>query len=165
MDGSTIGLAKVLVPKAPLLFKTALFNSLSLSENSKKQDVRTETTVAIIRSLLTGHTSISKLQKGSQRDPGVKGPMWISTATIPASQDEPGPVEALQTAIKELGDSTETYTSPEVAELQGEWTGYRRDAKGNTLPPPISELAKYNEMMEEVESDLTVLYFHGGAMM
>lgn len=165
MDFGPYTVLKFLVPNTPLILKTAIFNTLSLSPNSAKQDARTEITVALLRSLLNQRMPWGKVQRGSIRDPGVKGPMWISKYTIPKPDNQDGPLDVLVWAIKELGDGRETYTLPEVADVEGEWTGYRSGVHRKAPLPDISEQEKYENMMGEVQSKLTILYFHGGAFM
>ena len=161
MDVSPLALAKILLPKTPLLLKTALFNSLSLSENASKQDTRTEVTVALIRSMMNRRVTLSKAQGFGLKDPGVKGKMWISKLTLAKPGD--GPREALVQAIEELGDGQETYTLPGTADVEGEWTGYRNGVDKNAPQPEVSEKEKYDNLMGEVKSDVAILYFHGGA--
>jgi acetyl esterase/lipase len=163
MDLSPISLAKILLPKTPMILKTALFNTLSLSENASKQDLRTEVVVAIIRSMLNRRVSLGQAQRFGLKDPGIKGRKWIAKLTLLAPGDAPGPREALVRAIGELGDGLETYTLPEIVDVEGEWTGYRGGVDENAPELEISEREKYERMMSEVKSRVTVLYFHGGA--
>jgi acetyl esterase/lipase len=163
MDLTPTSLAKILLPKTPMILRIALLNTLSLSENSSKQDLRTEITVAIIRSMISRRGPLGRAQRFGLKDPGVKGQMWIAKLTLPAPEDVEGPREALVRAIRELGDGAETYTLPENRSVEGEWTGYRSGVDKNTPQPEISEKEQYARMMSEVKSKVTVLYFHGGA--
>ena len=165
MDLSPLDLAKILLPKTPRLLKTALLNTLSLSPNASKQDLRTELTVSLIRELIANPSPIGKMQQGSLKDPGIKGKMWISKVTLPKPEDKEGftPRDAVELAIKELGDGSETYTLPEMAAVEAEWTGYRTGVDSKAPRPNISEEEQYKKLMSEVKSDLTILYFHGGA--
>ena len=122
----------------------------------------TEIAVAVLRSIMDVKKPLGQLQRYGLRDPGIKGRMWISTATMPAT----GAVEvrdALIHAITELGDGTEDYTPPELEDVEGEWTGYRAGVDKNELRPGLSEDKHYTRLMQEVKSDVTILYFHGGA--
>jgi hypothetical protein len=165
MDLSPLDLAKILLPKTPLLLKTALWNALSLSPNAGKQDLRTELTVSLLRELIANPAPIGKLQQGSLKDPGIKGKMWISKVTLPKPEDKEGltPRDAIDLVIKELGNGSETYTLPEMAAVEAEWTGYRSGVDSNAARPDISEEEQYEKLMSEVKSDVTILYFHGGA--
>jgi hypothetical protein len=157
-------LAKVLLPKVPLIFKTAALHSLSLSNTSSKWDLKTELFVNIIRSFLENPKPepLSKSQKVSIRDPGVKGNLWVSryTIPIPAEQDLR---QALFKAIDETKEGNEVYTQPDYAPIYVEWTGYRKDAKPDAPELNISETEKYENLMKEVISEVVFLYFHGGA--
>ncbi|KAJ9667984.1 hypothetical protein H2201_001789 [Coniosporium apollinis] len=163
MDGSPSTIAKFLVPKIPFIFKTVLFHSLWLSSTSTKWDLRTELTIKIIREMLNGQPwSISKQQKGTLKDPGVKGRMWISRVTMPAPPED-DLRQALFKAIDDMKEGDETYTRPTLEPVEAEWTGYRANVAKDAPEPSISEEEKYQNLMKEVTSDVTILYFHGGA--
>ena len=93
--------------------------------------------------------------------------MCISKVTLPKPEDSEGlvPRDALDMAIKELGEGSETYTLPETVAVEAEWTGYRSGVDGRAPRPDLSEAEHYESLMSEVKSDVTVLYFHGGAHM
>jgi acetyl esterase/lipase len=164
MDFSNPGaLAKMLVPKMPFLFKTAAFHTLSLSDTSKKWDLKTEITVKLIRSILSGKPEpVSKAQKVSLRDPGVQPHMQISKITIPLPGED-DIRQALFKCIDELKKGSETYTKPELVPIEAEWTSFRANAAAMTPEPSISEAEKYENLMKEVKNDITILYVHGGA--
>lgn len=165
MDIKPGALAKLLLPKLPYIGKTALGHALHLTETSGKWDLRTELTVKIIRVLTGGPPqTISRMQKLSMRDPGVKGKMWVSRVEFPIPEEVEGGVrDVTLRSIKELGDGSEKYWEPSLEPLEAEWTGYRKDAKSDEAEPSIAESAKYDNLMKEVTSDVVVLYFHGGA--
>jgi acetyl esterase/lipase len=155
-------LAKLLVPKLPMLLKTAAFHTLYLSDTSSKWDLKTEITVKLIRSILSGAPEpISKAQKISIRDPGLQSHMRVSKITMPPPKED-DIRQALFKSIDELKNDRETYTKPELVPVEAEWTGYRANAT-TTPEPAISETEKYESLMKEVKNDITVLYFHGGA--
>lgn len=162
MDFSPTAVVKLLLPKTPLILKTAVLNTLSLSKNSSKQDTITEVGVTILRQFLLAKKPLGSVQRVGLKDPGIKGPMWISKAAI--STDGAEEVrDALVKAIKELGDGTETYRLPDLKDVEGEWTGYRKGVDKHAPELDISEQEKYDRLMLDVESPVTILYFHGGA--
>ncbi|GAB7351409.1 hypothetical protein MBLNU459_g2082t1 [Dothideomycetes sp. NU459] len=165
MDSST-GMLKFFVPRIPSMIKTAVAHSLWMSPTSSKWDLRTEMTVYVLRAIMNGDTptTIGKVQAQTLKDPGIKGKMWIAKATIPAPQDESLTTATFQ-AIKEMGDGTESYTEPSLAEVDVEWTGFRPNAGSEETLPDITEAEKYKRLMGESTrtSKTTVLYFHGGA--
>jgi hypothetical protein len=167
MDLSPVTLAKILLPRTPLFLKTAVLNTLSLSPNASKQDLRTELTVSVLRELINRPNPIGKIQRGSLKDPGIKGRMWISKVTLPKPKDSDGftPRDAANMATKELGDGSETYTLPEMSAVEAEWTGYRSGVGGKAPRADLTEEEQYKHLMSEVKSDVTILYFHGGAHM
>lgn len=167
MDDSPLGLLKFFLPRVPGIAKAALAHSLWLSPTSSKWDFRTEMTVHILRSLMApGNVPrpIGETQKSTLKDPGVKGKTWIAKATIPVPQNE-SVREATFKAIADMGDGTETYTKPDLAPLNVEWTGFRSKAKPDELLPAGSEEFRYAQLMSEPTrtSKTTILYFHGGA--
>ncbi|KAI9832914.1 MAG: hypothetical protein M1819_003944 [Sarea resinae] len=169
MDTSPSGLFKALVPKVPYMVKTALWHSLSLSPTSRVWDLRTEMTIKILRAFVatTSHpSSISEQQRLSLKDPGVKGPIWISRVTIPVDEKGDEIRKLVFGAIDDLAEEEEMkdYPKPDLVPVEAEWTGYRSGVDAHE-PEPVgmAEEEKYKRLMDEVQSDVTVLYFHGGA--
>ncbi|MCJ1361112.1 hypothetical protein MMC16_000209, partial [Acarospora aff. strigata] len=141
MDTSNpTALARALLPKTPLMLKTALYHTLSLSSTSSKWDLRTELTVSILRSFLDGPnpSPLSKQQHLSLKDPGVKGPMWISKAVLQKPEGD-DVRDAVVKGIEGLREGGETYTLPELKPVEAEWTGYRPGVDANAPEPDLSE--------------------------
>ena len=163
----SLPLLKALMPKVPLMGKTALYHTLGLSESSKQVDLRTALIVNVIRSFVVDNPEpVSKVQHLSLRDPGVKGRIWISKVTLTATPSEDDDVrkavfEAIE-GLKEPGDAPGGYLEPELRPVEAEWTAYRAGAAKDEPLPDVSEGEKYEAMMREVSSPTTVLYFHGG---
>lgn len=158
-------LLKLAVPLIPLVFKTAAGHTLGYSETSSKWDLKQEVVINILRSFLDKSNpprSISQIQKGSIRDPGVKGRKWISRYTIPEADD--GVKTALYEAIDGLKDGTEDIFDVERVPVEVEWTGYRKGVPNKEPELEISEDQKYVNLMREVTSDVVILYLHGGAL-
>ncbi|KAF2431267.1 acetyl-hydrolase, partial [Tothia fuscella] len=155
--------AKLMLPKIPFIFKTAAFHTLSLSETSSKWDLKTELTVHLLRNILTGAPEpLSKTQKVSLRDPGVKANMWVSKVTMPKPEED-DIRQALFKSIDELKEGDEVYTQPELVSVEAEWQGFRDQAGKEGSDTSLSESEKYENMMKEVKSKATILYLHGGA--
>ncbi|KAJ5167964.1 uncharacterized protein N7482_003558 [Penicillium canariense] len=157
----TIGLLKALLVRIPLILKTLVLHGIQMSPVTGKQDIRTELTTSIIRSFMTFSAPVDKTQKNSMRDPGIKGPMWVSKVTLP--QPEIDVRDAVLRAIDDLRTGDETFDMPELAAVEAEWTGYRSGVGKKTPQPDLSEAEKYRELRKESPSDMTILYFHGGA--
>ena len=106
---------------------------------------------------------ISIRQQQSLKDPGVRGPMWVSRVSLPA----PGDNDLLQVivdAIEGIGNGTEKYVLPTISQnLQAQWTGYRSGVGHTAAEPLITEREKYRSLMQEVTSPTTILYVFGGA--
>lgn len=176
MDADRAKMLLTLVHKLPLIARVALLHLLHMSPSSKYVDLRTELTVAVLRSFLTSDKpmSISATQKLLNRDPGVKGRIWVAAYIAPVPP-EPSIRDALISAVEALrkptgGDQGGTppaplkdFHWPDLAPVEAEWTGYRAGATPNSRLPPITEADKYAEMMKEVKTPTTILYFHGGA--
>ncbi|KAJ5103669.1 hypothetical protein N7532_004198 [Penicillium argentinense] len=156
-----IGLLKALLVRIPLILKTLFLHEVHMSPVSGKQDLRTELTVAIIRSFMTFSHSITKMQQNSMRDPGIKGPMWVSKVVLP--QPEFDVRDAVLRAIEDLKMGDETFDIPAIGSVEAEWTGYRSGVGKSTAQPDLSEAEKYRELKKESSSDTTILFFHGGA--
>ncbi|CAG7992710.1 unnamed protein product [Penicillium olsonii] len=156
-----LALLKAFLVNVPLVLKTALLHGIQMSPVKGKQDLRTELTVAIIRSYLRTRAPLGKTQRDGIRDPGVKGPMWISKVTLPQPDNDVR--DAVLHAIESLKTGDETFEIPEAIPVEGEWTGHRAGAGKNTPEPELSEQEKYLKLREESPSDMTILYFHGGA--
>lgn len=166
MDSPQIGMIKAIIPKMPVMGKAALSHTFGLSEQSKYWDLRSAIMISVVRSFVMDSTPspVSRIQKLSIRDPGIKGRMWISKVTL-AKPEEDDIRQALFKAIeamKEPGEAAGGYKEPELLPVEGEWTGYRAGATDKSAELKIAEEQKYTEMMKEVTSPTTVLYFHGG---
>lgn len=158
-------LIKALVPKVPLLGRTAFCHVLGLSKTAKQWDLKTELTVNLIRSFMDTPQPISKAQRASLKAPAIKGKMWISKVTMPVPEEDSIRQALFQAieAMKRPGEAAGGYTEPELKAVEAEWTGYRAGATKDSPPPQISEAQKYEELMKEVTAPTTILYFHGGA--
>lgn len=156
---------KFLVLKTPFILKTALFHVLSLSPTASKWDLRTSLIVNIIREMLGNSppSTISKQQQDTLRDPGIKGKIWVSKVTMPAPTED-ALLDLLVDTIDALKQGNESYSRPALVPVEAEWTGYRADATDNAPELPISEAEKYDNLMKGVTNDITMLYFHGGAL-
>lgn len=168
MDTSDpVKLMKALLPRVPVLGKTALYHTMGLSETSKQWNLRTDLTVSLIRSFIvtSSPAPISKTQHISLRDPGIKGKIWVSKVTMPKPEEDSirqALFKAIE-ALKEPNAGPGGYMEPELLPVEAEWTGYRAGAKKTSPELPISEEQKYVELMKEATSPVTILYFHGGA--
>jgi acetyl esterase/lipase len=158
---------KLLLPKTPFIFKTALAHTLNFSETSSKWDLRTELTIKVLRDMLgpsNKMTPITKLQRLTTKDTGVKGKIWVSKVQLKTPEEDDAR-QLVFKAIQEMGDGMENWTKCDMHNVEGEWTGGRAGVS-DTEPEPadVSEQEKYAKMMGEVKSKVTLLYFHGGAM-
>lgn len=165
---SPTNLLKTLLPSAPHLLKTAVWHSLGLSHESSKWDIKITMLVSTIRALLSKSTSsVSRQQRISLHDPGVKGPVWIAPVTLPAGLDDEQDDlrQLLFRAIDEMKETPdEHYTKCDLLPVEAEWTGYRANV-GPDEPPPTDATPEqlYKSLCAEAASFKVILYFHGGA--
>lgn len=177
MDATPWGLIKTVVPQLPLIIKTLIFSVLKISPAAGLQETSVEVFTTTLRGILNHREPLLKTQKSSFGDPTVKGRKWIAKCVIPATAVSPearqtgsdGEIldvrQALARAISELGDGTETYQMPDVKDVEAEWTGSRAGVDKKTAQPDLPEHELYQRLMNDANrtSDLTILYFHGGA--
>jgi acetyl esterase/lipase len=172
MEASPSALAKLLLPRTPFILKTALWHTLSLSDTASTWDLRTELTVKIMRDMLgpNSRTSpVGKMQHLTTKDPGVKGKVWVSKVSFPVPPED-DLRQTLFKAISDLKDSNAecrdiSYEEPEAKGLEAEWHGYHPLAHPNDPEPPgLTSHQKYERLMDDTSSPITLLYFHGGAM-
>lgn len=173
MDTDSAKMILQVLPKLPLIARVALLHVLQMSPPSKYVDLRTELTVAVIRSFLSPSKpgTISGTQKLINVDPGIKGRIWVAKYTAPPPP-EPSMRDAVIRAVETMRRAEPDGSPPpplkdvtwaETGPVEAEWTGYRKAATTSSRLPPITEAEKYGELMKEVTSPLTVLYLHGGA--
>lgn len=173
MDADSLKMYMQILPKLPLVARVALLHVLQMSPPSKYVDLRTELTVAVIRSFLTPSkpTTISSTQKLLNKDSGVKGRIWVAKYTAP-SPKEASMRDVVVRAVEEMRQPSSNGSPPpplkgiewpQAVPVEAEWQGYRAGATTQSRLPPITEAEKYAEMMKEVKSPATILYFHGGA--
>jgi hypothetical protein len=166
-SSETLELFLTLLPRIPLIVRVAILHLLQLSEQSSYLDLRTELTVAVMRSVLAPakpHT-ISEAQKLINRDPGIKGRIWVSKVASPAPP-ETSVRDGLLEAIRGLQHEKTKYAAvrePDMLPVEAEWTGYRAGVGSDAKLPDVSEAERYRSMMAEVRKPTTILYLHGGA--
>ncbi|QSZ30169.1 hypothetical protein DSL72_004689 [Monilinia vaccinii-corymbosi] len=164
---SALSLAKLILPKMPMIGKTILSHSLGISPNSNHWDLKTELTVNVLRSLThaTPH-SISQTQASTLHDPGIKGKTWIAKVTLAAPAED----DARQQLFRAIEDMKEEgsprgggFDEPALRPVEAEWTGHRAGATKDSKRLCMPESQHYTEMMKEVSAPTTILYMHGGA--
>ncbi|KAI1805291.1 alpha/beta hydrolase fold-domain-containing protein [Daldinia bambusicola] len=167
--GGRMELLRTILPKLPMILKVIILHAIGGSETSRHRDLKSDVVIAVIRSLLdpSKPRPLAEVQAMTLKDPGVKGKLWVSTATS-EPPPERGIRDALLAAIDALNEpgkrgAEPSFRIPELVPVEAEWTGYRAAASGSSKPPEISEEQKYHEMMKECKNSSTILYFHGGA--
>jgi acetyl esterase/lipase len=168
MDATPSAMLKLLVPKVPFMLKTALWHTLGQSATSSKWDLRTELTINMMRDMIGPNSEpspISKMQHITTKDSGIKGNIWVSKVKLDVPEED-DVRQLMFKAIEDMGTGEEEWTKPDSRPLEAEWNGYRANAPDPKAPQPTDrdEKQEYANMMKEVTSKVTLLYFHGGAM-
>ncbi|KAK8084986.1 hypothetical protein PG997_006257 [Apiospora hydei] len=163
-----LALLWAVLPKIPSVIRVVLLHVLKMSEPSRYLDLRENVIVSFLRSLLDQPKPqpISKTQRMTLRDPGIKGRIWVSKVS-----SQVPPEESIRDVLLAAIDSSKGQfvaadgicRVPDIVPVEAEWTGYRAHASPSSELPAIPEQQKYAEMMKECSSDVTILYFHGGA--
>ncbi|KAJ5742238.1 hypothetical protein N7533_011647 [Penicillium manginii] len=107
-------------------------------------------------------TAISVQQKASCRNDPIKGPLWVSKFTLPIPTDDTSRGLLLQ-LVDEANEHQVRYDRPASVSLDFEWVAYRRNVQKDTPEPAIGEKEKYDRVMAETTSPLTILYLYGGS--
>lgn len=166
MDASSLSMVKALGPKVPLMLRTSAMHTIGMSTGAKVWDLRTELLITVLRSFIDGSshpTSISKQQHLSSKAPPVPGYLWISRTRTEAPPEDDMRQMLLKT-IETLKEGNEHYTEPSSIAVEAEWQGQRKNSDAKATEPTISEAEKYQRLLKESESDIVILYFHGGAL-
>ncbi|KAM3460203.1 hypothetical protein MY5147_002678 [Beauveria neobassiana] len=160
---STLGL---ILSKIPLLLKTIVFYLASLSPTARKWDLGTEVAVTMLRDFL-GNAPPSTVSAQQalfmRRDTGARGRIWVARATLPAPPED-DVWRQLRDAIAALGTAAAAYEAPPLQDVSGEWVGVRHGvSRWAAEPARVSERDKFARLTAEAQTDVTVLYIHGGA--
>ena len=105
---------------------------------------------------------LSNWQESSTLDPEAKGPIWVSRVTLPPPQEDDVRQAFFQTIDRLSANSETTYTKPAAVPVDGEWVGHRRNVDAQAPEPNLTEREKYDGLMRDVSSAVTMLYVHGG---
>ena len=129
----------------------------------KKWDAKTEKKILAMRTFFAQNPlpSLSVWQLQSTRERSIVGPIWIRRVTFPAPE---GAIrEVLFSSIRTLsGDGLETFAMPSLMPVKAEWTGYRKNACATSPEPEVPESREYQNLVNDVSSNITILYVHGG---
>ncbi|PHH82941.1 hypothetical protein CDD82_4264 [Ophiocordyceps australis] len=171
-QSSKLKMARMLLPKLPLILRVTVAHMLNLSEAAPYLDLRSHVIVSVMRAFLQPNPSrpptISSAQRWSLQDHGIPEKSWISTY-VSLPPPETGAKDAVESAIYSLCESRPgdgvgaKLHMPEYGLVEGEWTGYRM---GNIDPAALSKMsekAKYDALTKESSQPTTTIYFHGGA--
>ena len=108
-------------------------------------------------------TTISSQQAATSKDRGVKGSAWCSKVELLPPKDTDVRAQFLE-AIAGLSHGDEAFTLPSFGPIGGEWVG-RRSSGGakSSAEPALSEQQKFQGLVQDCTSSITIFYVHGGA--
>ena len=134
--------------------------------HSTEVTLKVQQAVAAIRANWYPRTQppLSERQALSRRDFPFKGPLWICRTEFAISDDDELRGIFLE-AIGRIGNkgARTKYQLYGGESVKVEWNGYRQDSDAGKLPHKgASEREKYNLLMNDTTSDVTILYVHGG---
>ncbi|KIM93895.1 hypothetical protein OIDMADRAFT_70755, partial [Oidiodendron maius Zn] len=147
------------------ILRPLLAHLLHASPTSSKCDLKTVFIVSIFRALFNDSTPISMLesQSNSILSPEIKGPIWVVRDEFPAPLEQ-DVKKVLYRAIEGLSDGTDSQNigDVDILPVSGEWVGHRTGVGKDELEPMVAEAHKYDCLMREVKSRVTILFLHGG---
>lgn len=110
------------------------------------------------------YAPVSMQQAVTALDKPAKGHAWASRDVFPApsDDDDDAVIRVVLDAIVDLGSGAEDFTAPSSAAVKVQWSGYKNQAQEKEKEPEISEREKYELLMKDTTSKVTMLYAHGG---
>ena len=109
---------------------------------------------------------INTLQLASAKDPPARRGIWISRGHFPA-QNENALRNALFSVCQRLQEPCRALQSPHSLSCESvkvEFIGCRPPNKSNNVELKAPEQEKLKLLEQECESDMTILYLHGGGL-
>ena len=108
---------------------------------------------------------LSKWHLDASRDAPARGGIWISRMSFPAPP-EADLRDSLYRVCEWLKSAVHTIPPPDEVPLKDvgvEFVGRRLGVETNAPEPSIPEHEKLKALEGECESDMTILYVHGGS--
>lgn len=109
---------------------------------------------------------LAKNQRKTSRDAPARGGVWISRSSFPAPP-ETTLRDALYTVCERLKAPHQTIiaaTEVPLLDVALEFVGNRAGVPSDAAEPDIPEPSKLKLLESECESDMTILYMHGGGL-
>ena len=109
---------------------------------------------------------LAQKQRGTARDAPPRGSVWISRTSFRAPL-ESDLRDALWMASERLRTENQATTKqgyPPLKDVGVELISPRHGADATAAEPSIPETQKVKTLQESCESDVTILYMHGGGM-
>lgn len=109
---------------------------------------------------------ISRMQRESSGDAPARGSVWISRMTFSAPTDT-SLRDALYRICERLKDDGQSFAlAPDLPleDVGMEFIGSRSGVDGKATEPDISEQEKLKSLERECQSNMTILYIHGGGL-
>ena len=107
------------------------------------------------------YVPLSVQQQSTTKDTPAKGPLWVSRVKLPPPAK--GSIcDKILGAIRHYAEEAETYIHPTLTVVEGEWVGLRKHVGKQEPEPQISEKEKFDRLLGDTSSKVTIFYIHGG---
>lgn len=107
---------------------------------------------------------ISMQQMATSQDMPARGNVWAARTTVTVTAKDTV-ATLFQRAINGLANGPDQKVEVGdcvVEDVKAQWSGWRADVSRDEEEPEVEEGEKYERLMGEVTSDLTMLHAHGG---
>jgi hypothetical protein len=143
----------------PAVVRAMILHLLKLSPTSSVWGFKTAFLLSFVRAALEDPSpgSLLDAQQASLRQPDTNSTIHLLClqVAVPLSNNI---MDVVFHAIQRLGNGTETFPEFEVQSVSAEWVACRKSA----VDPDGSQTSKYSALMQDVQNNTTILYFHGG---
>jgi hypothetical protein len=114
----------------------------------------------------TAYIPLPERQRMSLEEPPMKASIWVSrTSFIAPKDEEDGIRHLLSQAITTLGSQEASITVPAACDIDVQWTGFKPSTDAGDLGPALcSEKVKYDSLMKDTRTSMTVFFIYGGAL-
>ena len=102
---------------------------------------------------------ISTQQRESRKEANPSEPCWVSGVELPLPEKQ-NLRHALFGVIEALGQGHESFDPVDAVAVRAEWVGHCKAPEALLVASSGAE--KYNGLMEDTSSEVTLIWVHGG---
>lgn len=103
---------------------------------------------------------ISTQQRPSPKEVNTSEPCWVSKVELPLPEKQDFRQSFFE-VIKALGEGHEKFDEVDAAAVKAEWVGHCRAPEALSVASSGAE--KYERLMRDTSSEVTLVYVHGGS--